>query len=246
MFRNKLLAIGVGSLMSLQACAATWGYSGAHGPEHWAELSPEYQLCGTGRNQSPVDVRDSLDTDLEPIAFHYQQGLRDIVNNGHTVQVDVQPGSYVMVDGNRYELKQFHFHAPSENHVDGQAFPMEGHFVHADKDGNLAVVAVMFTEQGDSQALQKIWGQLPAQEGEKHMLDATDLPGPMALLPSDQDYYRFNGSLTTPPCSEGVLWLVMKNPVAVSAQQVEAFRAALGSHDNNRPIQPLNARAVLK
>lgn len=246
MFRKTVIAISIGSFVSLQAWAGAWSYSGAQGPEHWAELTAEYEACGTGRNQSPVDLRGALDADLQPMKFHYEAGVQDVVNNGHTVQVNVSPGSYIEVNGEQYELKQFHFHAPSENLIEGRSFPLEGHFVHANKNGNLAVVAVMYTDDGDGERLRQLWQQLPGQSGEKKDLRSLKLAAASSILPSDRSYYRFNGSLTTPPCSEGVLWLVMKDSVAVSPGQVAAFRQAIGGHANNRPVQPLNARAVLK
>lgn len=246
MFRKTVIAIGVGSIVSLQAWGGAWSYSGEQGPEHWAELSAEYEACGKGRNQSPVDLRGALDTDLEPVEFHYESGMKDIVNNGHTVQINMSPGSFIKLDGEQYTLKQFHFHAPSENRIEGRSFPLEGHFVHVNRDGDLAVVAVMFTEDGDGGPLRSLWQQLPARSGDQKDLSSLKLPDASSILPADRSYYRFNGSLTTPPCSEGVLWLVMKEPVAVSAEQAAAFRQAIGGHANNRPVQPLNARAILK
>lgn len=166
-----------------------------------------------------------------------------LVNNGHTIQADYHPGSTLVVDGKVFHLKQFHFHSPSENLIGGTSFPMEAHFVHADSNGNLAVVAVMFETGAANKEIADLWSQMPEAAGGKEVLasavKATD------LLPEDRDYYRFNGSLTTPPCSQGVIWLVMKQPLPISAGQVNQFSAVMGG-PNNRPVQPLNARMVLQ
>lgn len=220
-----------------------WTYSGDVGPEHWAEITPEFAFC-KGKNQSPINLTRFVDAKLAPLSPVYQAGGQSIVNNGHTVQVNYAPGSYITVDGERYELKQFHFHEPSENHIDGKAFPLEGHLVHADKNGNLAVIAVMFEEGPANPALAQFWNQIPAEEGPavalKTPFNAKD------LLPTDQSYYRYNGSLTTPPCSEGVRWLVMKHPVTASKEQLQAFSHAMRDAPDNRPLQPINARSVLR
>ncbi len=220
-----------------------WGYTGHTGPQHWGSLKPEYALCGSGKNQSPVDLVSVIEADLPKIDFDYTTSAKDILNNGHTVQVNYTGGSTIEVDGTRFELKQFHFHAPSENVINGKSFPMEGHLVHADSEGHLAVVAVMF-EQGPANAtIAKLWKQMPKNAGDDHMLSTSvDVSG---ILPKDRDYYRFNGSLTTPPCTEGVRWLVMKQPVSLSSEQISAFKQVM-HHDNNRPVQPMGARTVLK
>ncbi|MFD2273331.1 carbonic anhydrase [Undibacterium arcticum] len=159
------------------------------------------------------------------------------------MQINYAAGSSVTVDSIRFELKQFHFHAPSENLINGKSYPMEAHLVHADKDGNLAVIAVMFKEGAENKALSKIWPLMPKDAGETNALSSPVAAA--ALLPAKRDYYRFNGSLTTPPCSEGVRWLVMKQPITVSKAQVEAFSHVM-HHPNNRPVQAVNSRTVLK
>jgi len=219
-----------------------WGYSGEAAPVKWGSLDPAFAACATGKAQSPVDVPSSAPGKAQPAKIAYRAGAADIVNNGHTVQVDYKPGSVVTVDGRAYELKQFHFHAPSENRIDGKTFPLEGHLVHADAQGKLAVVAVMFTEGADNAALASLWKNLPTHEGEKQAVPASF--DASALLPAERSYYRFAGSLTTPPCSEGVTWLVMRTPVTASAAQVAAFTKAVG-FANNRPVQPLNGRKVV-
>lgn len=223
--------------------ASHWTYSGSEGPEYWGELSPAFRACGEGRNQSPVNLTGFVEADLSPIAFNYEEGVNGIINNGHTIKLDYKRGSNISVDGHSFELKQFHFHSPSENLINGKAFPLEAHLVHADKDGNLAVVAVMFEEGGANDVLAKAWAHMPDKAG-----SPMNLPlhiSAESLLPVSRGYYRFSGSLTTPPCSEGVLWLVMKEPVSASGEQIEKFKHAM-HHDNNRPTQALNARAVLQ
>ena len=200
---------------------AHWGYKGDMGPDRWTSLKPEFSACA-GKNQSPIDVSGTIDAKLKPVRFSYKAGGHEVVNNGHTIQVNIEDGSSIVVDGIQFNLKQFHFHSPSENHISGKSYPLEAHLVHADKDGNLAVVAVVFNE-GKANATVAAAG----------------------LLPKSHDYYRYNGSLTTPPCSEGVRWIVMKKPMTVSKDQLDAFQTTLG-FANNRPIQPANARPVLE
>lgn len=239
--RSLITALALGA--AAPALAQHWGYSGEAGPANWSKLDPKFEMCALGRNQSPIDLSGLVEADLKPLKFAYKAGAADIVNNGHTVQVNYAPGSMLTVDGRTFELKQFHFHSPSENKVGGKQFPLEGHLVHADKDGNLAVVAVMFQEGAANALLAKLWEKMPAKAGEK-----ADLPAGLSatqLLPGERDYYRFNGSLTTPPCSEGVWWLVMKQPASASKAQVGQFSKTVG-FANNRPIQPVNARPVLR
>ena len=220
---------------------AHWGYSGETGPENWAKLTPEFGACA-GKNQTPVNLDGFIKAELNPLKFNYKAGGSQILNNGHTVQVMYDAGSNVVIDGVEYALKQFHFHAPSENQIKGESYPLEGHFVHADKDGNLAVVTVMFKEGHASEALESLWSHMPAKEGDKIALSPAN--NALKFFPKDHAYYRFNGSLTTPPCTEGVRWIVMKKPVFVSKAQIDAFKKVM-VHANNRPLQPINAREIL-
>ncbi|MFC5578385.1 carbonic anhydrase [Lysobacter niabensis] len=238
-----LVLTGVPASAEEHKHASHWEYTGEAGPEHWGELEDDFQLCGSGRNQSPIDLTHFIEADLPPIAFDYQPGGYDVVNNGHTIQVQYKPGSRITLDGTDFELKQLHFHVPSENTIEGKSFPMEAHLVHADAQGHLAVVAVMFEEGRESAWLDKVWPRVPKQaDGE------TELATPLAatdLLPADRDYYRYSGSLTTPPCSEDVRWLVLKQPVKASAAQLAVVGRTLG-HANNRPVQPAGARIIVK
>lgn len=222
--------------------AGHWTYSGEEGPDHWAKLAPEYSAC-SGKNQSPINLAGFIEADLKPIIFSYQVGGNEILNNGHTVQVNYAEGSSITVDGIQFSLKQFHFHAPSENQIEGKSYPMEAHLVHSDQDGNLAVIAVMFAKGEENKTLAAAWSQLPGNSEVKQTL--TPPVAAEGLLPLNRDYYLFNGSLTTPPCTEGVRWLVMKEPVSASEHQIEIF-FHLMHHPNNRPVQPVNARPVLQ
>lgn len=240
--KESLLAATL--LLCPAAFAATvhWEYSGEAGPAKWASLTPEFGQCA-GRNQSPVNLSGLVNAELAPLQFHYLAGGHSVTNNGHTVQVDYAPGSTLELDGMHFTLKQFHFHAPSENLIEGKSYPLEGHLVHANDKGELAVVAVMFEPGKANGALSQVWQSLPAKAGEQRQLKEPVSAEP--LLPAKRDYYRFSGSLTTPPCSEGVRWLVMKQPMQVSQAQIDAFKAVM-HHPNNRPVQPLHGRLVLQ
>lgn len=243
-----------------------FGYSGDTAPSKWGSLSPEWRACAEGKNQSPVNLGDFVEAKLPALEIKYSTVGVDIVNNGHAVQVNYAKGSQLQADGHHhapyanmvryapgstfshdgrtFELKQFHFHSSSEHTLNGKSFPLEMHLVHADTDGNLAVVAVLMSEaSADNPVLARLWAQMPAKAGDKNTLQAK--VNVVDLLPKSKDYYRYSGSLTTPPCSEGVRWYVMKQPTSVSKAQIEAFRKAVGAA-NNRPPQPINARDVLK
>ncbi|HUH40769.1 MAG TPA: carbonic anhydrase family protein, partial [Castellaniella sp.] len=193
------------------ADAGHWGYEGAQGPEHWGALSPEFVTCAKGHNQSPIDIRSALKAGLPALRTQYAAGPATIINNGHTIQVDFAAGSTLALDGASFELKQVHFHAPSENRIAGRSFPFEAHFVHADPQGALAVIGVLYETGAANTALNPIWAELPTQAGPAQPLKAA--VNPADLLPANMDYFRFSGSLTTPPCTEGVRWLVLQKPL---------------------------------
>jgi len=247
--KNTLIAISLASLSSLAFAAdehaghgAHWGYSGDTGPAQWTSLNPEFGACA-GKNQSPINISGLTEAELKAVKFNYKSGGNEVINNGHAIQVNLEAGSSIVVDGIEFDLKQFHFHSPSENQINGKSFPLEAHLVHADKDGNLAVVAVVFDEGAANPVVAQAWSQMPKKAGEKNALPTK--VGAKGLLPGKRDYYRYNGSLTTPPCTEGVRWIVMKKPMTVSREQIETFQGTVG-FANNRPVQPLNARPVLK
>ncbi len=222
--------------------ANIWSYEGKKGPSHWAKLSKEFRLCGIGTTQSPIDISGISGASVEPIGFDYHLTPIEIVHNGHTVQVNYQPGSGITVGGKRYELLQFHFHSPSEHSVAGRQTAMEVHFVHQSADGELAVVGVMIEAGEENMALREPWAIMPKKAG-KPRLEERVLINARDLLPSDTGYYRYMGSLTTPPCSEGVNWYLLTQPISASMAQVKKFAAAVDP--NNRPTQALNNRLVL-
>lgn len=232
-----LSAITSACLMSATAShSAEWEYKGDHGPAHWGDM---YEMCG-GQQQSPINITGANDANLPEIQFDYSISGNEVTNNGHTVQVNFADGNQITVADKTFALKQFHFHAPSENTVDGTLYPLEVHLVHVSDSGEIAVIGVFF-EMGEANAeVAKAWDNMPS-EGETKDLAQTALA--QALLPESKDYYAFSGSLTTPPCSEGVNWMVMKQPLTVSEAQVKQFMAVMDGH-NNRPVQPLNDRTI--
>lgn len=223
-----------------------WSYAGPRGAEHWGELDPAYAACNAGREQSPIDIRGAVRVDLPALRFEYRAGpLRYLINNGYTIRVNYHDapgaGSFLSVGAIRYHLTQFHFHRPSEEYVHGKPYAMVVHLMHESSDGKVAGVAVLLKAGRANSTIQKIWDHMPRVKGNEE-----EVPGiavdPAGLLPRDAAYYEYQGSLTAPPCTEGVTWFVLKTPVDVSAEQIEAF-AKLYPHDV-RPIQPLNGRMV--
>ncbi len=235
------IAIALAAAGVAQAGEVHWTYEGHEGPEHWGSLSEDFAACSEGRMQSPIDVSGTAAGGAGEAAFDYRDTALELVNNGHTVQVNVGGDSRATLAGRRYTLLQFHFHSPSEHTVGGRHYDMEAHFVHRGDDGKLAVVGVFMEAGGANGALQAIWDHMPVEEGSKTVTGVS--VNAAALLPATYGFTTYAGSLTTPPCSEGVSWFVMKQPVAVSAAQVEAFRAIMPA--NNRPAQPLNGRMTL-
>ena len=222
--------------------AVHWTYEGEEGPEHWGEISADYEACASGKAQSPIDIAGAKAEDLANIAFDYKTSKLNILNNGHTVQVNYDPGSSIELDGTRYDLAQFHFHAPSEHSIAGKAADAELHLVHKSADGKLAVVGVLIEKGAENPAFATVWQNLPAEAGEPQTL-AGEVDA-AAMLPAEQMTYRYDGSLTTPPCSEGVEWNVMTTPIQMSEAQLAAFTALF--EGNNRPVQPLGDRALVE
>lgn len=218
-----------------------WSYQGEAGPDHWGDLKAEYSVCKTGKEQSPIDIRDPKKADLQPIRFDYKSTPLKIINNGHTIQVNYAPGSFITVGDKHYELKQFHFHHPSEERINGQLYDMVVHLVHADSEGKLAVVAVLLKKGSSNRALDEIWTHFPKVAGEEQAIAGVQINA-TALLPHATAYYTYEGSLTTPPCTEGVTWLVLKTPRVISTDQIDSFAKIFPN--NARPIQPVNGRVV--
>lgn len=218
-----------------------WEYEGETGPMKWSEVSPKFRTCNLGKRQSPIDVdtQTAEKGGLKPIQFSYDAGPAEIVNNGHTIQVNLSKSGGARFDGLEYKLAQFHFHTPSEEKLDGMAQPMVIHFVHRAGDTRLAVVAVFVKMGKENKALKPVFDQLPKVEGASVNLESLN---PTLLLPGDPTYYAYVGSLTTPPCTEEVKWHVMKQPIEVSYKQMAAFKALYKM--NARPTQPLNGRRV--
>ena len=220
-----------------------WSYEGEGAPENWGKLNPENAMCDSGRNQSPINIDKTIHAALKNIRWIQKFPAKEIVNNGHTVQINFKEGNMLVLDDTPYQMKQVHFHAPSENLINNKSFPLEAHFVHADNKGNLTVIGVMFKEGEKNSALDKLWAQMPKEVNKPEALKARFVPSDM--IPQSGKYYRFSGSLTTPPCSEGVRWIVMKTPISASKEQIKAFEELM-KHHNNRPVQPLNGRPVLE
>lgn len=218
-----------------------WGYEGEAGPQNWARLKPEYALCGAGTRQSPIDIREGLRVDLDPIRFDYKPTYFRIVDNGHTIQVTVGEGLTLTVMGRTYELQQFHFHRPAEERIDGQRFDMVVHLVHKDYDGRLAVLAILLDRGEAHPLIQTLWNNLPLEKNEPYTPQNVTI-NPADLLPEQKAYYTYMGSLTTPPCSEGVLWMVMKQPATLSAEQIGVFSRFY--RNNARPVQSISGRTI--
>ena len=220
-----------------------FGYAGTNGPDHWGRLQDQWAACATGRNQSPIALSSPVPAALAPVQLDYPSFGTELVHTGHTLQVNVAPGSWLRLDGRAFMLRQFHFHAPCEHRMGGRDFPLEAHLVHGDAGDNLAVVAILFDIGPANDLIDLIWAGLPTSAGQASQLG--DGITPRGLLPPTRDYYRYSGSLTTPPCSEGVLWILMRQPMTASRGQIDDFTRAIG-FANNRPVQPLNARALLQ
>ncbi len=221
-----------------------WAYHGSGGPEQWGHLSSAYAACGVGQSQSPIDIREVDTARMQAISFHYRVTPANLVHNGHTVQVNYTPGSSIAIGDDHFDLMHFHFHTPSEHKINGQAYPMEIQFVHKHRvSGRLAVVGVLVAPGDHNLAAQEIWDHLPAtanttMDKPRVLFNGRD------LLPENQDYYRYMGSLTTPPCTEGVSWYVLQHPVQFSAAQIDQIGKLMGY--NSRPIQARNHRMLLK
>ncbi|MEM8829326.1 MAG: carbonic anhydrase family protein [Cyanobacteria bacterium P01_G01_bin.19] len=235
-------AIALNFLPITKAIASTWSYTGKTGTGFWGELDPEFAACNLGQAQSPIDIESTTSSRLSSLAINYQDTPLKIINNDRTIRVDYQPGSNLILDGQKYDLLQFHFHQPSEHLISGQAFDMEAHLVHKSQaTGNLLVLAVLMSEGKINQALDRVWNKIPfgdrTEEASDLMINAANL-----LPENTSKYYRYQGSLTTPPCSEIVTWLILKQPVEISRLQIARFLEVIGN--NARPIQAVNSRSI--
>ncbi len=238
------------SVATKKAHGIHWGYKGPTGPDNWGSLAEKYAQCKNGTSQSPVDLppvnalfrrNGKAPGVTQSLVVHYKMAPLKVKNNGHTIQADLPGAGYIIADGKKYELLQFHFHAPSENTIAGRNLPMEAHLVHKSADGELAVIGVLLGQGPENRALRAVWDAMPTKAGGLHE-DKNIMVEPEKLLPPDRSFYTFSGSLTTPPCSEGVRWIVMAMPMHLSKTQIDQFRAL--HPDSNRPTQPWNKRTV--
>ncbi len=222
-----------------QPYAAEWGYEGDIGPKHWGSLSPSYILAKQGKQQSPIDISKPIENDLPRVVFNYRPAKINLVYNGHTIEEE-EGGSHILIKGKLFELKQFHFHAPSEHTINDRHADMEMHLVHKAEDGVVAVIAVMIKQGAENRNFASIWENLPTPENsEVHIARTVDAAD---LIPGNHAYYHYRGSFTTPPCAEGVVWLVMVEPIELSPGQINKFKSIING--NNRPVQLLNGRDV--
>lgn len=245
-FALAALVISFATLAAAQSASAgpDWTYRGKTGPLAWYKLNPQYSACSKGEEQSPVNIRGArLDAALKPIAFHYIGGPVTLVNTGRTVQIHVDPGSYIVADGVRYELIKADFHHPSENTIRNKYLDMEVELLHRSAEGKLAIVSVLMSEDlgFPNATLATLWQHLPMRPGQSQRItDMVDLAG---LLPADPGYWTYMGSLTTPPCTQGVRWFVFEQPISISREQYNLFAALYPM--NSRPTQDLHGRKIL-
>ena len=243
LFFGALMLISCSSIYAAGA-DPHWGYEGDEGPEHWAELSSKYALCRDGKNQSPVDLVADFRVDLPELVFEYHGTPIHETNNGHTIMLKVSGESYLVVPEKdwRFKLLQGHFHSPSEHTINGESFPMEIHLVHSDEAGQFTVVGIMVEEGEENAMLNRIWAFMPEQVGESKESPLTVFEA--GVMPPTRNYFSYDGSLTTPPCTEGVRWIVLRDPFTASAEQIARFKERVGP-STNRPTQPHNARMIL-
>ena len=222
-----------------------WSYEGARGPEHWGALDPEYAVCNAGKEQSPIDIRNARKANLASIRFEYNSSpLKHLINNGYTIRVNYYAGEgagFLIVGDKRFQLTQFHFHRPSEEYVHGKQYDMVVHLMHQASDGRVAGVAVLLQSGKPNSTIARIWEHFPKTVGDEEEIRGVEV-NPVGLLPRELAYYTYMGSLTAPPCDEGVTWFVLKAPMDISPEEISAF-AKLYPHDV-RPLQPLNGRVV--
>ncbi|MFC4075968.1 carbonic anhydrase [Salinithrix halophila] len=265
MLKKKAFAIVLTSLsLSLAACSAHatqeaapskkdkpevkkekthWSYNGS---EKWGDLDPSYAACANGKEQSPIDIEASqvkTNQDANDIKFNYKKTSFSVSNNGHTILDYPASNDDIIMAGKKYKLVQFHFHTPSEHQFNGKNFDMELHLVHQDAKGHTIVLGIMIKEGQENQALDDIWAQLPKEKTK----EAVKIDKPvdlMSLLPKDKKSFRYNGSLTTPPCTEKVKWVVFKQPIEMSKTQIRVFRNIFP--DNHRPVQAVNKREIIE
>ena len=243
-------AVVIGAVLSIVALGchgadkkAQWSYVGATGPAKWSSMDASFEECKLGQLQSPIDIPNASARkgDLPSLLFDYKAAPLKIIDNGHTIQVNYSPGSFVSVAGKKYELVEFHFHKPSEEKIDGKGHDMVAHLVHKAPDGKIGYVAVLLDTGTGNRLVKTLFDNLPKEKGKESAVDAIMINA-SDLLPKNKGYYTFSGSRTTPPCSEDVTWFVLKTPVTVSADEIARFAKYYPM--NARPVQPLNGRDI--
>lgn len=218
-----------------------WGYTGAFGPQFWGNLDSKFSMCKDGKSQSPINlVWSKQKMSGSELSLAYKESKLNVLDNGHSIQFNVDAGSFLNHNSNSYQLKQFHFHSTSEHQLSGKSFPLEMHLVHQDATGSLAVLGVLFKEGKENPMFKKLFSKLPTEKM-KPMMDPAFIYTASVLVPAKLHHYMYEGSLTTPPCTEGVKWFVLNTPVELSKAQIDQFKALYSK--NNRPIQPTNGRA---
>ena len=227
------------------ASGPPWSYSGLTGPSHWGKMDPAYSLCANGSEQSPVDISnaagDALGDAPPAIEFNYKATGNQIENNGHFVDINYKPGSSIIIDNTEYELVQSHFHTPAEHTINSKTFAMEVQHYHRNKTGHQLIISALFVAGKDNKALHHSWLKLLGKRHTKHLLYREI--DPSDLLPENRAFYRLKGSLTMPPCTENITWIIMKQPVTATREQIQNLRKTIHA-DNNRPVQPLNERSI--
>lgn len=222
-----------------------WTYGEDAGPENWGSLDPAFQTCADGTEQSPINLEFSEVTessDRERVELNYQAGEFSLANDGHTLMAHAaKPDNVLSIEDNNYKLMQFHFHTPSEHQFNGEHYEMELHLVHQNKEGELAVAGIMIKEGAENETLMPVWNKFPKEETDSN-IPVENLIDVQELLPEDADLFHYNGSLTTPPCSEQVKWMIYEKPISMSSEQIKQFQNIFG--ENHRPVQSLNDREV--
>lgn len=223
--------------------AKQWGYAGDSAPEHWGKLKPEFAMCDTGKNQSPINIDEPLKANLRKIRNIQKFPAKSIENTGIDIKLHFKDGNMMVLDNAPFQMKFIQFHSPSEHTLHGKDFPLEAQFYHADSKGAVTIVSVMFKEGKANPVIDKLFGELTPTVAAPVQLKTRLIAS--ELMPTNQEYFRYSGSLTTPPCTEGVRWVIMKNPLSIAKEQVEKINKALKTA-NNRPTQPINGRTILE
>jgi carbonic anhydrase len=238
--QEEQAAAAAAALAAAPKHGTVWSYEGETGPANWSKINSDWVKCGTGNRQSPIDLRDGIKVNLEQISFDYHPSSFSEVNNGHTIQVTVGGGNFITVGNSVYELQEFHFHRPSEEKINGKGTEMVIHLVHRSAEGKVAIVAVLLERGQPHRLMQTIWDNLPLEKFDS--VSPSIVIDPTDALPERRDYFTYMGSLTEPPCTEGVLWMVFKQPMQASPAQMALFSRLYPL--NARPVQPTAGRMV--